>query len=165
MAIIQGQNFNELRNKIFAELLQNKDLIKAIVIDGEDFLNVSPTPSQQDLIDNPKKLIRSHIYPYKKMFDTVTEKKVMITTELTGFKKQGHNYRNGILTFYILVPVDLENTNYGIRYDFIGDTIETIFANTTIGELNFLNRGDIDIGNGYIGHYVSFQIVEFHIVK
>lgn len=165
MATIIGQKFREIRNKIFAELLQNKDLIRAIVVDSKDFINATPIDIQQELINNPKKLIRNYIYPYKKMFDTVTDKKVIITTELTGFKKANNSYRNGMVTFYILTPTALEDTNYGVRHDYIGDIMETIFANTTIGEFNFIDRGDIDIGNGYIGHYVSFQIVEFHIVR
>ena len=107
----------------------------------------------------------SFILTYKKIFDTAVEKKTIISSTLTDFNKQGKNYRNGILTFYILTPVELENTSYGIRYDYIADEIEEVFANTTIGEFNFHSRGDIDIGDRYIGHYISFQITEFHIVQ
>jgi hypothetical protein len=165
MAEIIGQKFREIRNRTFAELLQNIDLLKAVVIESEDFLNESPTEQQLKLLNNPNKLIRNYIYPYKKMFDTVTEKKVIISSEFTGFKKQGRNYRGGMVTFYILSPTQLEKTKYGLRNDYIGDLIEEIFTNTTIGELNFLDRGDIDIGDNYIGHYITFQVVEFHIVK
>ena len=97
------------------------------------------------------------------MFDTATEHKTIICTELSNFYKRGKNYRNGILTLYILTPTQLENTNYGIRYDFIGDEIENIFTDTTIGEFSFESRGDIDVGDRYIGHYISFKITEFHI--
>jgi hypothetical protein len=165
MAKVIGQKFSEMRNKVFAELLQNKELLKAIVVESEDYLNESPTQEQLELLKNPSKLIRNYIYPYKKMFDTVTEKKVIISSELTGFKKQGRNYRDGFVTFYILSPTQLEKTKYGLRNDCIGDLIEEIFTNTTIGELHFADRGDIDIGDNYIGHYITFKVTEFHIVR
>lgn len=160
-----GQTFKYMRNKIFLELIQNENIIKALVVEDGNFLDTVLNEKQQSYIDNPLLLIREYIYPYKKIFDTAVEKKTIISSTLTDFNKQGKNYRNGILTFYILTPVELENTSYGIRYDYIADEIEEVFANTTIGEFNFHSRGDIDIGDRYIGHYISFQITEFHIVQ
>lgn len=160
-----GQTFKYMRNKIFLELIQNENIIKALVVEDSNFLDTVLNEKQQSYIDNPLLLIREYIYPYKKIFDTAVEKKTIISSTLTDFNKQGKNYRNGILTFYILTPVELENTSYGIRYDYIADEIEEVFANTTIGEFNFHSRGDIDIGDRYIGHYISFQITEFHIVQ
>ena len=159
-----GYSFGYMRNKLFAELLQNENIIKSLVIDDKNFLDVELNDTQQSYIDNPRLLIRNYIYPYKKIFDTTIEKKTIISTQFSEFRKQGKNYRNGTVTFYILVPVDLEDTAYGVRYDYIGDEIENIFANTTIGEFNFDDRGDIDVGDRYIGHYVTFKITEFHIV-
>ena len=158
-----GQTFGYMRNKVCSELIQNENVVKALVIDDKDFLNVTPNEEQQDYIDNPTSLIRNYIYPYKKIFDTSTEHKTIVCTEFSDFNKVGKNYRNGLVTFYVLTPVELEKTIYGIRYDYIGDEIETIFTNTTIGEFNFNSRGDIDIGDRYIGHYISFRITEFHI--
>lgn len=158
-----GQTFGFMRNKVFSELLQNTNIIKALVIEDESFLDVIPTAEQQEYIDDPIKLIRNYVYPYKKIFDTAVEHKTIISTEFSNFNKMGRNYRNGIVTFYILTPVILENTSYGIRYDYIGDEIEEVFNNTNIGEFSFDSRGDIDVGDRYIGHYVSFRITEFHI--
>ena len=159
-----GQTFTYMRNKIFAELLQNEKIIKALVIEDKDFLNISPNKQQQQYLDDPLLLVRNYIYPYKKMFDTATEHKTIISAELSEFGKVGKNYRNGFVTFYVLTPIELENTMYGIRYDFVCDEIETIFNNTTIGEFNYDTRGDIDVGDRYIGHYVRFRITDFHIV-
>lgn len=158
-----GYSFGYMRNKVFTELLQNENIIKSLVIEDKDFLDVELNKKQQSYIDNPRLLIRNYIYPYKKIFDTATEKKTLISTQFSNFSKQGKNYRNGKVTFYILVPTDLEDTTYGVRYDFIGDELEKIFTNTTIGEFNFDDRGDIDVGDRYIGHYVTFKITEFHI--
>lgn len=159
-----GQTFSYIRNKIFMELLTNENIIKSLIVEDANFLDAQLNEEQQNYINNPRLLIRNYIYPYKKIFDTTTEKKTIISTQLSNFNKYGKNYRNGTLTFYILVPVDLENTAYGVRYDYIGDEIENIFTNTIIGEFNFDSRGDIDVGDRYIGHYVTFRITEFHII-
>jgi hypothetical protein len=159
-----GQTFSTMRNKVFAELLTNENIIKALVVEDENFLNTTLNATQQSHIDDPRLLIRKYVYPYKKIFDTAVEKKTIISTYFSNFKKQGKNYRNGLVTFYILTPIEFEKTAYGLRYDYIGDEIETVFTNTTIGEFNFDSRGDIDVGDRYIGHYVTFRITEFHIV-
>lgn len=159
-----GQTFGEMRNKVCLELLQNQNIIKALIVEKKDFLNTTLNEQQQKYITNPSLLMRNYVYPYKKIFDTAMEHKVIISTELSNFNKQGKNYRNGLLTFYILCPINAESTVYGVRYDYIADEIENIFTNTTIGEFNFDSRGDIDIGDRYIGHYVTFRITEFHIV-
>ena len=159
-----GQTFGHMRNKIFTQLLQNKNIIKSLVVESKNFLDIELNGEQQQYINNPHLLIRNYIYPYKRIFDTTTEKKTIISMQLSDFYKQGKNYRNGLLTFYILTPIELENTNYGMRYDYIGDELETIFEQTTIGEFNFQSRGDIDVGDRYIGQYISFKVVNFHIV-
>ena len=159
-----GYNFGYMRNKVFAELLQNENIIKALVVEDKNFLDIELNEKQRSYIKNPRLLIRNYIYPYKRIFDTTTEKKPIISTQFSNFRKSGKNYRNGTVTFYILVPIDLEDTQCGVRYDYIGDEIENIFTNTTIGEFSFYDRGDIDVGDRYIGHYVTFAITEFHIV-
>lgn len=159
-----GQTFGDMRNKICLELLQNQNIIKALVVEDKDFLNATLNDKQQKYIDKPSLLMRNYVYPYKKIFDTAMEHKTIISTEFSNFNKQGKSYRNGLVTFYILCPIEIESTAYGVRYDYITDQIETIFTKTTIGEFNFKNRGDIDVGDRYIGHYITFQITEFHIV-
>ena len=159
-----GQTFGNMRNKICLELLQNQNIIKALVVEDKDFLDATLDDEQQKYLDNPSLLIRKYVYPYKKMFDTTTEHKTIISTRFSDFNKHGKNYRNGLVTFYILCPISLEDTIYGVRYDYIGDEIENIFTNTTIGEFNFDSRGDVDVGDRFIGHYVTFRITDFHIV-
>ena len=159
-----GQTFKDMRNKVCLELLQNQNIIKALIVEEEDFLDTPLNEEQQTYIDNPSRLIRNYVYPYKKIFDTAVEHKTIISTQFSNFRKQGKNYRNGLVTFYVLCPLETESTSYGIRYDYIGDEIETIFTNTTIGEFSFDSRGDIDIGDRFIGHYITFRVTEFHIV-
>lgn len=157
------QTFGYIRNKICAELLNNENIIKALIVEDKNFLDTTLNYEQQNYINDPLLLMRNYIYPYKKIFDTATEHKTIISMELSDFRKQSKNYRNGLITFYILTPIDLEKTTYGIRYDYIGDELETIFDNTTIGEFHFDSRGDIDIGDRYIGHYITFKMIDFYI--
>jgi len=159
-----GQSFGDMRNKVCFELLQNQNIIKALVVEDKDFLDTTLNEEQQKYIDKPSLLMRNYVYPYKKIFDTATEHKTIISTEFSNFNKQGKSYRNGLVTFYILCPIEIESTTYGVRYDYIADEIETIFTKTTIGEFNFHNRGDIEVGDRYIGHYITLRITEFHIV-
>ena len=42
-----GQTFTYMRNKIFAELLQNEKIVKALVVEDKDFLNVSIKEEEQ----------------------------------------------------------------------------------------------------------------------
>ena len=107
-----GQTFGHMRNKIFTQLLQNKNIIKSLVVEDKNFLDIDLNDEQQKYIDNPRLLIRNYMYPYKRIFDTTTEKKTIISMQLSDFRKQGKNYRNGLLTFYILTPIELENTIY-----------------------------------------------------
>ena len=159
-----GQTFGDMRNKVCFELLQNQNIIKALIVEDKDFLDTVLNEEQQKYMDNPSLLMRNYVYPYKKIFDTTVEHKTIISTEFSNFNKQGKSYRNGLVTFYILCPIAIESTAYGVRYDYIADEIETIFTKTTIGEFNFHNRGDIEVGDRYIGHYITLRITEFHIV-
>ena len=160
-----GQTFKYMRDKVCLEILQNENVVKALTMENQDFLDVIPNEEQQNYLDNPILLMRNYLYPYKRIFDTATEHKTILCMKFSNFQKYGKNYRNGLVTFYILTPINLEKTMYGIRYDYIGDELEKIFTDTTIGEFNFDDRGDIDVGDRYIGHYVTFKITEFHIVK
>lgn len=159
-----GQTFGNMRNKVCLELLQNQNIVKALVVEDENFLDTVLNEQQQEYIDDPSLLMRKYVYPYKKTFDTAMEHKTIISIAFSNFNKQGKNYRNGLVTFYVLCPVNIEKTAYGVRYDYIADEIENVFTKTTIGEFNFHNRGDIEVGDRYIGHYVTLKITEFHIV-
>ena len=61
------QTFGYIRNKICAELLNNKNIIKALVVEDKNFLDTTLNDEQQNYIDNPLLLMRNYIYPYKKI--------------------------------------------------------------------------------------------------
>lgn len=162
-----GQTLTDIKNKIMAEILNNQNILKALIIDSPDFLTQTPTEKQLELLNNPTKLIRERIFPYIKTLDATTDSKPYITTRYINFIKSNMKYRSGVIYFYVLIPICLEKTDYGIRYDFIIDELEKSFSETSIGDLEVGTRGDIEVddSSGYIGSCINFKVIDFYGVK
>lgn len=162
-----GQTLTDIKNRIMAEILKNKNILKALIISSPDFLTSNPIPDQTSLLNNPKKLIRKQIFPYVKTMIPTAESVPYITTKFVSFTKTKMQYRSGIVFFYVLIPMCLENTDYGIRYDFILDELEKTFCNSGVGDLEVGSRNDIEFADkcDYIGGCVSFKIIDFYGVK
>ena len=119
-------------------------MIKAVVMKSERFLADTPTEEEQQKLNVPKKLIRKQIFPYKNINFTTLKEEVYITCKFSGFIKKNKNFIYGTVQFFIILPSTLEKTDYGSRYDFIGDRLEEVFDDTGIGVFEF-RVGDIDI--------------------
>ena len=52
--------------KVFSKIINNSDIMKALIVDNANFINVTPTSQQQELLNNPQTLIRQQIFPYRK---------------------------------------------------------------------------------------------------
>ena len=111
------------------------------------------------------KLIRKQIFPYKNVSDTILKENTFITTMFANFtKSKDKNFISGTVNFYIITSTTLEKTDYGSRYDFIGDELEEVFNNTGIGVFEFKGRGDIDFPkDDFQCHMIRFDITDFHI--
>lgn len=158
------QTFTELKNQILSEIIACEDIIKALVVDGEDFLTKIPTVDEQKKLDEAYKLIRKQIFPYKGVPFTSIEDDTYITMSFYNFKKRNKSYIYGMVQFYILVPIQQEKTFEGSRYDFIADKLEEVFDRTGIGVFEFQGRSDVDIAkDGYLCHMIVFEITDFHI--
>lgn len=158
-----GQSLTELKNKVIRKITDDEEIIRALVIDSEDFLTATPTDEQFDLIQNPEKLIRKQIMPYMRITIATNEAKPYITTSWMGFRKIGKLLKNGTVYFYIIHPITLEKTDYGIRYDFIADKLDSILGNVNgIGEFEFNERSDIPVDSKHLGHCISFRIIDFY---
>ncbi len=162
-----GQTLTDIKNRVMAEILKNQNILKALIIDSPDFLTHSPSTAQKSLLSNPQRLIRKQIFPYVKTMMPTTEDIPYITTRFVSFTKTKMQYRNGIVFFYVLIPMCFENTDYGIRYDFILDELEKTFCNSGIGDLEVGSRNDIEFADkcNYIGGCVSFKVIDFYGVK
>lgn len=157
-----GHTITELQNQVFSKIINNSDIVKALIVDNANFINVTPTSQQQELLNNPQLLIRQQIFPYRKVTLAAENAKSYITSAWIDFKKSGGSLSSGIVYFYIIVPLSLEKTVYGIRYNYIADKLDDMFTEkNNIGEFEFNSRGDIDVPDGYIGHHISFRIVDF----
>jgi hypothetical protein len=158
-----GQSLTELKNKTMLKIISDQELVKALVINAEDFLDITPTEEQNQLLQSPENLIRTQIYPYKSIPLPSEVEKTYITSSFVNFRKVSNVYKNGIVYFYVIIPRKLEKTNYGIRYDFICDKLEQLFENGNIGEFELDDRGDFEVGNlNYLGHYIRFKIKDFY---
>lgn len=143
-------------------IINNQDILKALVVDQENFLESTPTDEQSQLLNNPSLLIRQQIFPYKKATVKKNKDKVFLTMEFMDFEKRGLHYQNGMITFYVLVPNALEQTDLGSRYDYIIEKLEEIFFENGIGKFEFYRSGDITIDEDYIGAYLTFEITDFY---
>lgn len=158
-----GQSLTELKNKTIVKIISDEELVKALVINTENFLDTNPTNEQNNLLQSPSSLIRTQIFPYKSISLPVEAEKTYITSAFVNFRKVSNVYKNGIVYFYVIIPRKLEKTNYGIRYDFICDKLEQLFENGNIGEFELDDRGDFEVGNlNYLGHYIRFKIKDFY---
>lgn len=158
-----GQTITDLQNAVFLNIISNNEIVRALVIDNEDFLNKTPTSEQLVLINNPKLLIRQQLFPYRKIKLPTENAKSYITSTWVDFKKSSSTYVGGKVYFYIIIPISLEKTIQGIRYNFIADKLDDMFCENGIGKFEYYTRGDIDVTDGYIGHNIAFNILDFHI--
>jgi hypothetical protein len=102
--------------------------------------------------------------PHKNITSFTNKSKPYITSAWVGFKKVSNVYKNGTVYFYIILDNSLEYTDYGIRYDFIADRLESILSDTGLGKFEVYERGDFDVlVDGYLGHYIAFSIQDFDI--
>jgi hypothetical protein len=159
----KGQSLTELKNIVIGKIIDDVELVKALVVDNESFLTATPTEEQNAILQSPTKLIRTQIMPYRNTTAVTNVAKPYITSAWTDFRKVSNVYKNGKVTFFILVPNSLEKTDYGIRYDFIADRLDNILGvGSNIGEFEFLERGDLPVDSNNLGHYISFKIVDFY---
>ena len=157
-----GRSLTEIKNIILGKIIENIDIVRALVVNDEDFLNTIPTTEQQVLINNPSDLIRNQIFPYIKKPSDEIKDRVIIMSKFVNFEKVSLNFKQGEIYLYVIVPYSIEKTDYGIRYDFIADKLDELFHNNQIGEFEFVERGDFDVDENYIGHMIKFKMTDFY---
>lgn len=156
-----GQSLTEIKNQILAKITSNQNIIKSLIIEDENFLNATPTSEQEIILNNPDLLIRKQIMLTKNITAKTNKDMPYITSAFGKFKKHSYNYQSGLIYFYVVIPNTWEKTNYGIRYDFICDELDNIFSSIGIGKFEFYERGDMPVNENYLGHYISFDILDF----
>ena len=157
-----GQSLTELKTQIASKIINNAELIKALIIQDENFENVIPNLEQSIILNDATVLIRKQIMLTKNITAITDKSMPYITSMYVDFKKKSHNYQSGTVWFYIIIPNSWEKTSYGIRYDYIGDTLDGIFGESGIGKFEFKGRGDMPVDENFMGHYISFNILDFY---
>lgn len=156
-----GQSLTEIKNQIVRKIINNVGIVKALIIPDKDFLDVIPTLEQNIILNNPDVLIRQQIMLTNNITAKTNKDLPYITSMYVDFKKTSLTYQSGLVYFYIIIPNSLEISDYGIRYDYIGDELDKIFSDRGIGKFEFVKRSDMPIDENFIGHYIVFKILDF----
>lgn len=155
-----GKSIGDYKNTIIYKLLEDENLLRAIVNNDSDFLS-KPLPIPSD------ELIYSYIYPYQKVTNILTETKSFITMKFERFKPNNSNhFYSGRVYFYILCHESLIRTDYGNRHDYIVDRIRNLFDHNRniggIGECIVSEISDISANDGkYFGSACEITIKDF----
>ena len=150
----------EYKNNIIFKLITNENLLKALVINEENYL-------EQNLPENfqPTSLIYSQIFPYQYTIDIEELPKTYITMSFGNYKYINNCFKNGILTFFIFSHKTLiSKSNYGLRTDYILDQVDSMFnKKKDVGDfsLELYGGGDIKVNDDYFGSMISYRFIDF----
>ena len=156
----QFDQLTTYKNNIGIKLIENNNLVKALINNNSDFLN-------QSLPDGfkPIDLLYNRIYPYVFIPKVETEPKNFITMSFGKYNYVNNVFKSGALSFYIICHFSLLKTDYGVRYDYILSQIDSMFnkeSNVGIFELTIVSGGDLPIINeNYFGSMISYKFSDF----
>ena len=157
----QFAQLTEYKNNILYKLITNENLLKALVINSEDFLNHN-LPNDF----NTASLIHSQIFPYQYSIDIQDTPLSYITMSFGNYKYINNSFKSGLLNIYIFSHTSLIKTDYGLRYDYILDQIDSMFnKKKDVGSFNLeLNTGgDFKVNDDYFGCVISYKFIDFQI--
>lgn len=161
----QFDKIAKYKNNIMLKLTTDTNLIKALVINDEDFLR-KELPSEF----NPSSLIYNQIFPYQHMIENDAEElKTYICVSFGDYRYINNVFKSGKLTFFIFTYKTLMQTDIGSRTDYILDQIDSMFnnkENSDIGSftLELNNGGDFNANKNYLGSMVSYKFIDFQNV-
>jgi hypothetical protein len=146
---------NEYINNILMELITNKNLCKYLKYNDK-------TP-----LDNPDingtDLLFENIFPYPYSTDVVENAISFITIHLDNFKNIDNYFKDGLISFNILINTDLWHINGGLRPFFIMQEIDNTFNRNSniggIGRLEFAGANLLWATNGYCGYSVKYRVL------
>jgi hypothetical protein len=154
---LAGKTFTEYKEIILYRLIEDENLLKALTINDEDFINKS-------LLIDPSDIPYKYIYPYKISSNILDTAKSIITIKFANFESLGVNYKSGRIYFYIICHTSLIRTSYGNRYDYIFERIKAIFNNSRefgIGKTILESVGDLEVNENYYGCVCCFEVTDF----
>ncbi len=147
------------KNNIAAEVLSSDNIIKALVINEEDFLK-KPLPQNF----KSRNLLYQQVFPYAYVPNIETKARTYITMSFGDFRYINNVFKSGIVTFFIFTHISLVPTMYGLRYDYISHQIDKIFnKNYGVGAftLEINSSGDLNVSESYFGSTLSYKFTSF----
>lgn len=148
------------KNNIAGKLIQNENIVKALVNNDQNFINQS-LPSDF----HPVSLLYSQIFPYMHVPGTNVDATTFITMSFVNFNYTNNEFRSGMVWFYIFTHFSLMKTNYGQRTDYILNEVDLLFNKKYgIGEFNLTlsnGGGDIHINEDYYGISMPYKFLSF----
>jgi len=156
----QFTQLTEYKNNIGLKLITNENLVKALINTNTDFLN-------QSLPDGfkPTDLLHNRIYPYIFIPGVESDPKNFITMSFGKYDYVNNVFKSGILSFYIICHFSLLKTDYGLRYDYIFDQIDSMFnkeSDVGVFDLTIDSGGDLPIiSDNYFGSKISYKFYDF----
>jgi len=151
-------SITDYKNKIIMKIIENTDLLKALVNTDSDFLSV-------ELLISPEEAVYSYVFPYMDSKTILTETQSFITMEFRDFKaSKGNCYKSGQVLFYIICEKSLIKTTQGNRYDYIFERLMEIFDESKdigIGKMIISKWGDMAFGDNYLGCYCILELTDF----
>lgn len=148
------------KKKIMEVIISDKELVKAIANNNEDFLTKE--------VDNPGELLYKQIFPYKWTAPEIPERKeVYITMKFAVDKLDGGIFNKVGIVMYVFVHKDImrvfDGENYVLRSDFIMEKLEELFHKSSdfgVGRLELVDSGDIFLSTDLPGEYLVFVTTE-----
>lgn len=151
-------NLAKDKNTFLNAIISNRDIMKAVVYNQNDFLD------QLD-VNNPEDYVYENVFPHRFIPDTNEQKKTIITMSFGAFKPIKGSFKSGIVTFTVLTHQDLFRTDYGIlRHDFIIQRLDELFngKGVGLGKMEFYTMDEVSLNERYHGAYISFKMYDFN---
>lgn len=158
------KNLFDYKTKAINKILQNDNIIKALIDDAPQFLdNLDTNILTQNYRDN---LLYKQVYPYLPVTSVFKDAKSYITLSLGIFKSSEYAILSGQLRINVICHMDLIQTENGQRHGFIANEIDNMMFNTNgfgIGKLGDKRIEEIIVGSDHIGVAMQYNITDFAI--
>jgi hypothetical protein len=156
---VAGKTFQEYRDIIINTIMSSENILKAITVNHTDFLD-------SQLIVPYKNIPYNYIYPYKASCENIDTPKTILTMSFNNFKFDGVKLKSGKIFFYTICHVSLIKTDYGNRYDYIYDCLNTLFNNNPnlgIGKAKMTTADDMTVSDTQLGNMCCLEITDFGV--
>jgi hypothetical protein len=163
---MERNNFESLsqnKNELLRLLAFDDDIAKCLKNGLSNFKNNTITVAEK------AKLIYTHIFPYMKTSNTITDVGSYITMRFR-YKRSSRNniFKTASIQFVVFCNESIVNTDYQVlRTDYLISCIDKLLSDTRIqsgiGKLEFDSMDDIVIDNEgkYIGISILYKNIEF----